>query len=159
VIKDALLSDCGTYRYTLSRTWDESLPVVLWVLLNPSTADAELDDPTLRKGIGFAKRWGFGGVIFVNLFAFRATKPKNMRAADDPVGSMNDLHIFAAAGEAEKIVLAWGRHGAHQGRDEDVVHRLRACASGKLYCLGKNKDGSPRHPLMLAYDTPLEEWL
>lgn len=157
VTGDALISDCGLYRYWLSRIWDEDLPILLWVLLNPSTADASKDDQTLRKGMGFARRWGYGGVIFVNLFAFRATKPADMKAAEDPVGPDNNKHLMDMACKTlGRVVYAWGRHGTHLGRDKEVVELL---GSFNTWCLGKNKDGTPRHPLMLAYTTPLEGWL
>jgi hypothetical protein len=158
MIKGATISECDVYRYTLERTWDESKPLVCFVLLNPSTADAERDDHTLRKGVGFAKLWGYGSLVFVNLFAFRATKPKDMKAAEDPVGPENDTFILSVAEEAHRVVLAWGTHGTHQGRDEKVLKLLTVGHAERLYCLGKTKHGHPRHPLTLAYDTPLEKW-
>lgn len=157
MIKDAAISPCGLYRYTLSRTWDEKKAHVLFILLNPSTADAELDDPTLRRGIGFAKAWNYGGVVYVNLFGFRATSPKDMKAATDPVGPLNDGFLLTEADRADKIVLAWGTHGTHLGRDKAVIKLLANCAD-KVYCLGRTKAGHPKHPLYLNADTPLENW-
>src|SRR5262245_19133112 len=92
--KEALISPCGLYRYWLTRTWDNSLRRVCWVMLNPSTADAEQDDPTIRRCVGFARSWGAGGIIVVNLFAFRASDPKALLRAADPVGPDNDGHIL-----------------------------------------------------------------
>jgi hypothetical protein len=160
MIRHATISECGLFRYVLSRTWDpEGKHTVLFVLVNPSTADAEVDDHTVRKGVGFATRWGYGSMVFANLNAFRARHPKDMKAAADPVGPENDRFLLAEAERADKIVLAWGTHGSHRGRDEKVIQLLTAGHASKLYCLGRNKSGSPKHPLTLAYDTPLESWL
>lgn len=147
-----MLSQCGAYRYTLVREWDPKLPRVLWVLLNPSTADASQDDPTLRKGIGFSKLWCFGSLCFVNLFAYRATKPKDMKSAQDPVGPENDCWILDQAHMADLAVVAWGNHGTHLGRDREVLALL---GHRKVFCLGLNSNGTPKHPLMLPYSTKL----
>ena len=158
MIKTATISECGLYRYTLGRKWESGKGKVCFVLLNPSTADAELDDQTLRKGVGFAKQWDFGSLVFVNLFAFRATKPKDMRSAEHPVGPDNDAHIQIETGEADMVVLAWGTNGGHRGRDKEVAGNLLVGCPGKLRHLGLTKGGHPRHPLMLSYATPLEKW-
>ena len=158
MIKDAVISDCGLYRYTLERTWDEAKKTVCFVLLNPSTADANKDDHTLRKGVGFAKRWGYGALVFVNLFALRATKPKCMKAARHPVGPMNGTFVLGAVGSADRVVLAWGTHGSHRGRDKEVLAMLEGLAADKLYHLGLTKDGHPKHPLTLSYATELLPW-
>lgn len=153
--RSAVFSDCEVYRYTLERVWDPSLPRILFVLLNPSTADAVNDDPTNRRGIGFAKAWGFGSCIFVNLFAFRSPDPKVMKAADDPVGEKNDAHILDQASRADRVVAAWGTHGNHQLRDSEVLDLLEGVG---LYHLGLTKDGHPKHPLYLSKDTELVPW-
>lgn len=156
LIRSALLSPCLTWRYTLERVWDPTKPIVVFVLLNPSTADATRDDATLRKGMGFAKRWGYGGVVFVNLFAFRSTDPKNL--TEDyagMVGPENDRHIVEQAQDAAKVVLAWGAHGGHLGRDKHVLKLLKGI---QLWHLGLTKEGHPKHPVRLAYSTPLQPW-
>ncbi|OHE90058.1 MAG: hypothetical protein A2213_00065, partial [Lysobacterales bacterium RIFOXYA1_FULL_68_6] len=148
VDKAAELSPCGLYRYTLRRTWDRSVSAVVFVGLNPSTADAERDDPTLRRCVSFARAWGYGGVVMVNLFAFRATDPKDMKRARDPVGVFNDGYISEQAQAAGCVVAVWGAGGRHLNRDLAVMRLLRACGVKPL-CLGTTNDGSPRHPLYL----------
>src|SRR4051812_17109287 len=108
--RGALLSDDGLYRYRLWRIWEELAPVMVWVMLNPSTADADVDDPSIRKCVGFAKANGCGGIIVVNLFAWRATDPKELRAVADPVGPENDAHIRWAvkAPLLATVVAGWG---------------------------------------------------
>jgi hypothetical protein len=171
--RDAVLSPCGTYRYRLTRLWDETLPMLGWIMLNPSTADASVDDPTIRKCIGFAKRGGFGSIVVTNLFAFRATDPKELkrraprkraakgeRARDmsEIVGPNNDAHILAAVHEALRTVCAWGSHGAFGGRDRDVLLMLKregvfdGWDRGWITRLDVTQDGDPRHPLYLKYE-------
>ena len=152
MIASATFSRCRTWRYTLERCWDENLPVALFVLLNPSKADEHVDDNTLRRGIGFARRWGYGSVVFVNLFAFCATEPADMKAAGDPVGPENDDWIVTKVLESDLIVLAWGHHGSHRGRDLEVLELLRGY---DCYTLGTTKYGHPKHPLRLRADTRL----
>ena len=104
----AILSDCGKYRYSLTRNWDSEKPKVLFIMLNPSTADADNDDPTIRRCINFAKYWGYGGLHVCNLFAYRATNPKELLHIDNPLGDQNIYHMKKLANEAEIIVCAWG---------------------------------------------------
>jgi hypothetical protein len=107
----ANLSPCGTYRYTLRRRWAEGGPAVLWILLNPSTADATKDDPTVRKGVGFSQRWGFNALTFVNLFAYRATDAdKLLTPGLDIVGPDNDSWLELMVATHPTIILAWGAH-------------------------------------------------
>lgn len=147
--KSAEISECGLYRYTLSRHWAKADPTyALFIGLNPSTADATSDDPTLRRCMAFARDWGFGGLVLVNLFAFRATDPKDMKAAADPIGPRNDDRITTEARHAGVVVTAWGAHGRYLNRDIKVM-RLLTAAGVKMVCLGRTKDGSPRHPLYL----------
>jgi hypothetical protein len=147
----ALFSPCGAYRYRLSRAWADG-PTAAFVMLNPSTADATKDDPTIRRCIGFAKREGCGGLVVVNIFAFRATSPADMRAADDPIGPDNDEHIMDALVDADgPVVAAWGSLGSYRGRDHDV----RLLTDVPLWCLGLTKAGAPRHPLYVKGDAPL----
>ncbi|MDX1418627.1 MAG: DUF1643 domain-containing protein [Rubricoccaceae bacterium] len=149
----AEFSRCGRYRYLLTRTWDPARERVVFIGLNPSTADATRDDPTIRRIVGFARRWGAGGVDVLNLFAYRATDPRAMKAAADPVGPENDRYLAAYAGCAAVTVAAWGVHGAHRGRAEAVAAWL-----GDLRCLGTTRAGHPRHPLYLRRNTPLQRW-
>jgi hypothetical protein len=152
-LASAVLSDCGRYRYKLTRNWNESLPMLTFIMLNPSIADATLDDPTIRRCIGFARGRGFGGLQVLNLFAFRATDPVHMKAANDPVGSDNDSYIIAAltaaVADSAPVIAAWGVHGAHNGRDAEVRKLSMECGV-KLMCLGSTKGGHPRHPLYVA---------
>ena len=149
----AEFSDCGAYRYRLTRTWDAERPRIAFIGLNPSTADATQDDPTIRRIVSFARDWGYGGVDMLNLFAFRATDPRDMKAAADPVGPENDRTLVAVAGQSDVTVAAWGVHGAHQGREARIAGAL-----GDLSCLGTTQAGHPRHPLYLRRDTPRQPW-
>lgn len=162
--RTAKLSDCGTYRYSLARTWDPNLGAALFVCLNPSTADHTADDPTVRKCVGFAKRWGFGSMWVVNLFAYRATDPKDLRAAQrrgvDIVGDpVNRQAITEAATVADRVVLAWGANASSWSPyAATVTARIRADLPNRpLWHLGRTVDGQPLHPSMLAYSTPLQE--
>ena len=140
------------YRYTLWREWTQDLPRLLFVLLNPSRADARMDDPTLRRCIGFAQSWDeYGSVELVNLFAYRASDPRTLKRVADPVGPLNNYHIQQAAGRARKIVVAWGVLGELHGRDL-AVERL---FSQPLWCLGYTQGFAPRHPLYVKRDVPL----
>lgn len=146
----AVISPCGQYRYMLGRRWGAG-PACVFVMLNPSTADAEQDDPTIRRCIGFAKREGCGGLVVVNLYAFRATDPKGLLTATDPVGSENDAYIAGALSMPERIVVAaWGA-GDRMRRAKTVLARH----PGRFVCLGLSKDGHPRHPLYIKRDQPL----
>ncbi len=152
----AVISECGTYRYWLERG-ELNAPYVAWVLANPSTADAELDDPTVRKARGFTERWGYKRFVFVNVFAGRSTKPKGLLAMKDPHGPLNEQYQREAVAGASMVVLAWGNAIVKPLRAwASTTHRRvdRACLSPM--CLGYTKDRQPRHPLMLAYTTPLE---
>ena len=104
----AELSECGKYRYSLTRIWDETKPKVMFIMLNPSTADANNDDPTIRRCIGFAKSWGFGGLYVCNLFGFRATNPKELLKVNNPFGDQNIWHTRKLSDEVDTIVCAWG---------------------------------------------------
>ena len=135
------------YRYRLWRCWDRSRPVVVFCMLNPSTADEQRDDPTIRRCIGFARDWGYGGLEVVNLFAFRATDPRDLRHVADPVGPQNDHHLALAARRATLVVTAWGAHA-----DVRRARRATQVLSGQrrsLAHLGFTKSRQPRHPLYL----------
>ncbi len=155
VTRTARISDCGAYRYLLGRVWDPGLFKVSWVMLNPSTADGQLDDPTVRKCMGFSRRWGFGGLVIVNLFAFRATKPVVLRYADDPIGPENELFIRKAM--ESPTIVAWGagiRH-ALSGRVHTAIATIRSSVTAAIpvWELGRTQKGHPTHPLMISYDT------
>lgn len=156
---DALLSECGQYRYTLTRIWDRSKPLVVFSMLNPSTADALINDPTIVRCIGFARAWGYGGIIVVNLFAWRATDPAELTRCDDPIGPDNDAHLFAAS-EGRDVVAAWGASVPHYWRHRPgaIAAQLRD-RSVRLHHLGLTKDGHPRHPLYLRGDTTPTRWV
>ena len=141
----AIISDCGKYRYTLERAWSRDPRYLMYIMLNPSTADAEKDDPTIRRCIGFAKLLGYDGILVGNLYAFRATNPKELRNQGNIVGPDNDKHLLALANRAQQIVCAWGQPGPEIWRARDV----RQLLSYPLYALGFTKGGYPRHPLML----------
>lgn len=118
--------------------------------LNPSTADETKDDPTIRKCIGFAKIHGFEALCMTNLFAFRATDPRDMRKEPDPIGPENDARLSECAKDAGMVLAAWGKHGEHMGRAAAVMSMFP-----NLVCLGTNLDGSPRHPLYVPYEQKL----
>jgi hypothetical protein len=156
---DACLSPDGEYRYWLSRVWDRGSELALWIMLNPSTASAEVDDPTVRRTQEFSRRWGYGGVVVVNLFARRCTRPVHLRDPGDPIGPANDKWLWnlGCRRAVTLVVAAWGAHGSLHDRDRTVArmyHRL----GRPLYCLGTTKDGHPRHPLYVKGNTPLEPW-
>jgi len=135
------------YRYVLARVWGPG-PVLVWVMLNPSTATAFEDDPTVNKCWRRAARLGYGGIIVVNLFAFRATDPAVMLAAADPVGPVNDACLTGFCTPGTAVVAAWGAHGNHLGRASAVTAKLTG-AGVLLQCLDVTKDGEPKHPLYL----------
>lgn len=138
----AKFSKCRKYRYALWRTWDESKDYVMFVGLNPSTADETTDDRTLQKCINYSKSWGSGGVCMANLFAFCAINPSDMKAAKYPIGSENNKWLKNLAKNAGLVVAAWGNHGSYLGRSKQVVKLLP-----KMYCLKMNNSGEPAHPL------------
>ncbi len=142
-----MFDDTGAYRYRLGRRRDAGAGSVTFIMLNPSTADAEVNDPTIRRCIGFAWDWGYRALTVVNLFAYRATTPKELRRARSPVGPANDEHLLAAADAAEAVVVAWGVHGALHERDREVTELLSPRV--ELTCLGVTKAGLPRHPLYM----------
>lgn len=152
-LSGAVISDCGTYRYRLWRRWNDR-PVCCFVMLNPSTANAEQDDPTIRRCIGYARGWGFGGLDVVNLFAFRATDPASLLAAHDPIDPENDRHLREAAWDAGAVVCAWGAYGRYLGRSEAVCEMLDA-AGIPLRALKVTRGGEPGHPLYLRNDARL----
>ncbi len=151
--KDAILSKDRKYRYTLSRIWDHAKPIVLFICLNPSTADEENDDRTITKCIGFSKRWDCGGLYVGNLFAFRATQPEDLKKATDPIGPENDAWIGKLLEKSNLVVGAWGNHGKYLGRGDIFLKYIP-----NLFYLEMNKSGQPSHPLYLNYDTALKKF-
>ncbi len=152
--RDAVISDCGTYRYLLRRTWDHSKPRALVVMLNPSTADAEVDDATIRSLVRLL-RDSYGSFEVVNVFAFRSTDPKRLTEAADPVGTRNLPIIEAAIGRCDVAICAWGAHPMARSASMDIRNAIRA-ARPAMYCFGKTKDGDPKHPLYIKGGTALE---
>lgn len=142
----ATFSPCLTYRYTLDRIWDQALPQLCWVMLNPSTADGREDDPTIRKCVGFAARWGYGSIVVVNLFAYRATKPRDLwkaqREGVDIIGPGNPDAFHATFECSKDVAVAWGG-----GKLSVILEGFPE----RLLCIGQNRDGSPTHPCMAPY--------
>ncbi len=147
-ISDAVISDCGKYRYSLSRIWEKEKGIITFICLNPSTADAKKDDPTIRRCIGYSKDWGYGGFYMANLFAFRATDPKIMKQSDSPIGPLNNNHLLNLKNKSSIIIAAWGTNGNYRGRDKEVLELM----GNDLYCLEKSQKGHPKHPLYLKKD-------
>lgn len=167
-MNDAYFSRDGAYRYWLLRelaAWGPGpIPLhfkrILWIMLNPSTADCTVNDPTIKQCMAFSALWGYSIMEVVNLFALRATDPRRLRDAPDPIGEENNAWIRYAADSADLIVCAWGsyrmpRESIHQRRAEQVGTMLE---DRNLYCLHINADGNPKHPLYIAHDTPLQKW-
>lgn len=154
MFKDAVIDNTGKYRYLLTRTWDENLPSAVFVMLNPSTADAEIDDPTIRRCISFAKTWGCGEIKVVNIFAYRATNPKELFKTKEPIGIENEKYIKQAITTAKFIVLAWG--SSCKTIDSGYEKAKEILKNSEIYCLGITKDGFPKHPLYLKGTTALD---
>lgn len=140
----AVFSDDRLYRYALWRNWGEEGKRVMFVGLNPSTANEDSDDPTIRRCIGYARDWGFSGVLIGNLFAYRATRPQALGSTDRPVGDSNEYWLQTMAADADNILVCWGNHGRLLGQDEWFVSRFSS-----LCCLAVNLTGAPAHPLYL----------
>jgi hypothetical protein len=140
--RSAEFSRCRRYRYALHRRWQQDAPSVLFIGLNPSTADARTDDATTRVCMNYARRWGYGGMVLANLFAWCATHPEDLFAAPRPVGPRNDAVLRRLQDEAALVVCAWGDGGVHRARDEAVLALLRA-----PHCLTTLRSGRPGHPL------------
>lgn len=146
------------YRYSLEHRWDDETPsyarkTVVWILLNPSTADESSLDPTLRRCKGFSKGLGAGGMVILNAFAWRSTDPKGMLSAPDPIGPLNDSTIDKTIQRSDVIavIAGWGCHGKHMDRDKQIIDM----AAGKLQTLRINKDGTCAHPLYLPASSVL----
>jgi hypothetical protein len=158
ITRGANISACGLYRTTLTRIWDHTRPILPFWLLNPSKADAFIDDPTARSGMGFAHREGKGGMLYENAYSFRATDPKELATANDPFGPDNYAALLKSAVDAAAsntpIVCGWGAHKL----DEDVYGWMAEIVEKTgvaTVCLGVTKHGFPRHPLYVRADQPL----
>ncbi|MBS0125152.1 DUF1643 domain-containing protein [Thetidibacter halocola] len=149
----AFYSPCMAYRLGLERRWAPG-PSLLYVMLNPSTATEDRNDPTIERCQRRAVALGFGAMRIANLFGFRATRPQDLRRATDPVGPENDALLWQWAAQADMTLAAWGVHGAHLGRGPQVAARL----DGDVRHLGLTRAGHPRHPLYVSYDTAPISW-
>jgi hypothetical protein len=153
--RGAILSPDGLYRYRLWRIWDSDLAPAAFVMLNPSTADATQDDPTIRRCMGFARSWGSGGIVVVNLFAWRATDPDALFApaahGNGNVGPENDAHLRKVFSVVDSVICAWGAHPLAERRGRDVLSLVPPGV--EVSCLGLTKGGAPKHPLYLRSDT------
>lgn len=150
MLRAAVISDDGVYRYELERGWDPGAMPLVCCMLNPSTADHQVDDPTIQALIHFAKLWGYGGLLIVNLFAFRSSSPTVMMSADDPVGPENqdrlEKLLKRAAELQAQVLVAWGNDGGFEGGDQRFI--ARAAEHGvDLVCLGQTQHGHPKHPM------------
>lgn len=150
----ANFSSCRTYRYSLTRIWDDSKPIYLFIGLNPSIADEVENDKTMERITNFVKEWGGGGFYMANLFAYVATDPDDMKGASEPIGDENDNYIKKLAKSVDKIVLCWGNHGVHLNRSAEVKKLL---SQYDLYCLDQNQTGEPKHPLYISGDQKLQK--
>lgn len=169
VRSNAIFSDCGRFRYWLERIWDPERPILPWVLLNGSTAGSVRNDPTVRRVIGFTRKWRFGGLWLVNAYAAMATKPRDLLAMEENVGPLNRSYVRKTVRDAWRharnlsdtpelpVIVGWGNHGAHGGQDRRVLEWISgAGVPVRLQCLGVTKQGCPRHPLYCAADaTPV----
>lgn len=151
--RGAEISPCGTYRYRLWRVLPDGDGTVLFVMLNPSIADALVDDPTIRRCIGFAKAWGYKRLEVANLFALRATDPAHLAQATDPIGPANDFWLAHVTALAHRTIAAWGAHSFARDRAGQVADLLTGAR-----CLGVTADGHPRHPLYIPAATEPVDW-
>ena len=145
-ISDVIFSTCKKYRYALTKTWDESLPKLMYIGLNPSVADSKKDDPTVKKCVAYAKELGFGSILIGNLFSYISPNPENLKKADDPIGPENDKWLLRLADESDKVIAMWGNHGSYRNRCNEVCE-----LDIELNCLEVTKKDQPYHILYLPY--------
>lgn len=155
--KSAEFSVCGTYRYQLGRLWGAGRSPLGWIMLNPSTADADLDDPTIRRCMGFARVWGYDGILVGNLYALRSTDPSVLATHSDPSGPENHRWIGHIARTCHDVVCAWGAHRMATTRALSMVELVQANGA-QAWCLGTTKGGHPRHPLYVKGDARAERY-
>lgn len=158
MISGAAFSACRNYRYSLTREWNPERGRLLWIMLNPSTADESRDDATIKRCLVRGINGGFGSIEVVNLFALRSTDPRVLAQHDRPVGPDNDTVIAAACGRAAAICCAWGQFGSLMQRDSKVFHTVMITTGRWPFCLGKNSDGTPKHPLRVPYSVPFSDF-
>jgi hypothetical protein len=152
--RGATFSPDRKYRYKLWRVWDTGLPMVLFICLNPSTANENKDDPTVRRIIGFGKDWNYGGIYLGNLFAYCTSDPSKLDIVEDPVGPATDALILEMALQCEMVVVAWGVHGDKHGRGNMIIRELKRLHT--IRCFGINANGQPKHPLYIPAGAGLE---
>lgn len=153
----AVYSDCECFRYSLTRVWDVGGERALFIMLNPSTATEVQNDPTVERCERRSRALGFGAFRVLNIFAYRATDPRDMKRAEDPVGPENDAAILAGLDWGTRVICAWGTHGEHRGRGPAVEALLRASGRELLH-LGLSKAGHPKHPLYIGYAVQPQVW-
>lgn len=153
--RDAVISDCGRYRYLLRRTWDQNLARSLFIMLNPSTADAEVDDATIRSCIRLSKSWGHGSFEVISIFGLRATNPAELAKAANPIGPMNERVGAAAIARCDMAICAWGAHPMAERHHGYIMGRVKSHRP-TAYCLGRTKSGAPKHPLYIPTGTQPE---
>ena len=154
---EAVYSPCEKYRYSLTRVWDEGAPKLLYLMLNPSKATELVNDPTIERCERRARALGYGGFRVCNLFALRETDPARLKRARRPEGPENSAQIAEALEWCDAVLCAWGVHGSHREQDAKIIALL--CDTSKpLYSLGQTKDGHPRHPLYISYQTAPTPW-
>ena len=160
MIRTANISEDRRYRYTLTRRWGTIESGVTWIMLNPSTADAEVDDPTIRRCMAFTQHFGFEAMVVVNCFAYRATDPKELVevGADVALGEYNGGYVREACEQSKLIIAAWGALKYPLREAALSIAKVIKDAGHSMKCLGKTKDGSPRHPLYVRKDSPLIHW-
>jgi hypothetical protein len=146
--RSAIISECQQYRYVLEREWEADLPGVLFVALNPSTADGQYDDPTVRRCVSFANSWGFGKLVIANLFALRSSHPSVLSLHADPIGPQNDWWLTELSARFSLTIAAWGVYGSLRERAAKALPKLQ-----NVHHLGLTKAGHPRHPLYLPKTT------
>ena len=155
--KTAAISDCGNYRFELTRSFDSGRGICVWIMLNPSTADAEIDDPTIRRCMRFTQDFGYRRMVVINLYAYRSKDPCDLKRVRNPVGKGNDRYLEQWIATADRVVVAWG--GSVRCDDRaDAVRQIAYENHTKLWCLGKTKNGAPRHPLYVRASQELVPW-
>ena len=154
---DAVISECGKYRYLLRRAWDQEKPRALLVMLNPSTADAALDDATIRSCVRLLSGQGYGSMEVVNVYAYRATDPSELAKQPDPFGPRNAATVAAAVARCDVVICAWGAYPPARDHARRILNEVRARRLA-VYCFGKTKAGAPKHPLYIKSGTSLQTY-
>jgi hypothetical protein len=152
----AVFSSCNTYRYRLWRVWDDKPPAV-FIMLNPSTADAFENDPTVERCERRARAMGYGGLRVANIFALRSTDPKALYKHPQPIGTENDQAILESIADAGIVICAWGSHGNYKNRGNEVIELIRSVNITPHY-LAMNLDSTPKHPLYVSYNITPTPW-